>query len=96
MTQMKMPPSTAGFAAGRPLPPELLDGLTDAMMVPPDAPARAVAICQVVEELYASVAWLRPADAADAELASLHHLLEAAQSHQSLVSDGRGRTAPDQ
>lgn len=73
-------PSMPGLV--RPLPPELLDGVLDAVMAMPDATARAEIVLSLVDELYACVAWLQAGDGGAVELASLSNVTDAARAHQ--------------
>ena len=58
---------------------ELIDSLIEAVVLPPDALARAVRVCNLVDELCAAVDWLHGSettlsDAAGIELSSLRQL----------------------
>lgn len=64
------------------LPPELLDGITDAVISSRDSVHRAAVITRLVQEIFDSVAWLRSASQVDPELASLRRLLDEAVAHQ--------------
>jgi len=74
----------------------LVDSLTNAVLAPQDALARAARICNLVDEMCAAVEWLHGStlsDAADIELSSLRQLAAAAHGHQlrmrlSFCSDG--------
>ena len=66
---------------------ELIDSLIEAVVLPPDALARAARVCNLVDELCAALEWLHgsettPSDAAGIELSSLRQLVVAAQDHQ--------------
>ena len=65
---------------------ELIDSLIEAVVLPPDALARAARVCTLVDELCAAVEWLHGSetvsDAAGIELSSLRQLVVAAQDHQ--------------
>ena len=69
------------------LPGELIDSLIEAVVLAPDALARAVRVCNLVDELCAAVEWLHGnettlSDAAGIELCCLRQLVVAAQDHQ--------------
>lgn len=61
---------------------QVLDALVDALMAGASSHARADVVCAVVEELCASVAWLKSAGLSAAESASLQRVLIAAQDHR--------------
>lgn len=66
---------------------ELIDSLIEAVVLPPDALARAARVCNVVDELCAAVEWLHGSettlsDAAGIELFSIRQLVVAAHDHQ--------------
>lgn len=66
---------------------ELIDSLIEAVVLPPDALARAARVCTLVDELCAAVEWLHSSettlsDAAGIELSSLRQLVVAAHDHQ--------------
>lgn len=73
----------------RALPAELLDGITDAVVSAPDSQARAEVIGGLVEEIYASVAWLSTEPHCE-ELVSLQRLLHETDAHRErLKQSGR-------
>ena len=66
---------------------ELIDSLIEAVVLPPDALARAARVCNLVDELCAALEWLHGSetilsDTAGIELSSLRQLVAAAQDHQ--------------
>ncbi|MET0695749.1 MAG: hypothetical protein ABWX96_16005 [Propionibacteriaceae bacterium] len=60
----------------------LVDGITDAVASPPDAQARAEAVCGLVREIYETMEWVHGANPESYELASLRGLVAAALEHQ--------------
>jgi hypothetical protein len=61
---------------------EVIDALAEAVLSPPDPLARAVAIGNVVRELYDTLQWLHGADGGNEEVRSLLRVVEEAQQHQ--------------
>lgn len=61
---------------------EVIDALAEAVLAPPDPLARAVAIGNVVRELYDTLHWLHGADVGNEEVRSLLRVVEEAQQHQ--------------
>ena len=56
--------SRAPAGAGSQLSGELVDALNEALAVPPDRAARSVAIVRLIEEMHATLQWLRGSAAA--------------------------------
>jgi hypothetical protein len=66
---------------------ELVDALIEAVVLPSDPRARSVVICSLVQEMCASVEWLRGSDiglgrATEAEVSSIRRLGSAAHDHR--------------
>jgi hypothetical protein len=81
------------------LPGELIDSLIEAVVLAPDAQARAVRVCNLVDELCAAMKWLHGnettlSDAAGIELRSLRQLVVAAQDHQQRMRTSFGADGP--
>lgn len=73
-----------------PLTVEVIDGICEAVLVSPHPRGRSDTICNIVEEICETIAWFHGSRASgDQELASLQHLLAAAQAHQQRMDAGR-------
>ena len=57
-----------------------------ALALPPDRAARSVAIVHLIEEMHATLQWLRGSASGNAELASLAQVVAAARAHQDRMS----------
>ena len=68
--------------AGLQLSGEPVDALNEALAVPPDRAAWSVAIVRLIEEMHATLQWLRGSASGNAELASLAQVVAAARAHQ--------------
>ena len=71
------------------LPGALIDQLAEAVTLPPDPRARAVAIARLTAEIFEIVRWLHGSDPDSEELASLYRVLAEAYAHRSRMA---GRT----
>lgn len=69
-----------------PLSPALLDGITDAVISAAHPQARADVVCQLVHEIYESIAWMHVST--DDELVSLRTIVESANAHQERLAAG--------
>ena len=76
----------ARAGAGPQLSGELVDALNEALALPPDRAARSVAIVHLIEEMHATLQWLRGSASGNAELASLAQVVAAARAHQDRMS----------
>jgi len=66
-----------------PLTGELSNGISEAVLVAHQPRGRSDIICNIVEEICETIAWLHgPHAANDHELTSLHHLLAEAHAHR--------------
>ena len=77
---------------------ELSDGISEAVLLSPHPRARSDTICNIVQEICETIAWLNGFKAVnDQELASLHQLLEEAQAHRQRMAAGEvtGATIDD-
>ena len=63
--------SRVSAGAGPLLSGQLVVALNEAMALPPDRVARSVAIVRLIEEMHATLQWLRGSASGNAELASL-------------------------
>lgn len=71
------------MSAGRvDLSSELVDWLTEAVVLPADPQLRAASICAVVEAVVDAVGWRAGDQIGTAELVSVASILQAAQDHQ--------------
>ena len=72
-----------------PLTGELSDGISEAVLLSPHPRDRSDTICNIVQEICETIAWLKGFKAAnDQELASLHRLLEEAHAHRHRMAAG--------
>lgn len=77
------------------LSPELVDWLTEAVVLAGDPQLRADRVCAIVEAVVDAIGWRAGDDAASVELQSISVLLQAARAHQSSMRDAaRATTDP--
>ena len=69
---------------------ELLDGIAEAVTLPPDPHARSAAIGFLIREMYECLDWLHGSAAHDDELRSLRRVVVEAQHHQERMSRRQG------
>ena len=82
MTLVQNPRRVPADPAATVLGGEVIVALAEAVLSPPDPLARAVAIGDVVRELYDTLQWLHSADCGNEEVRSLLRVVEEAQQHQ--------------
>ncbi len=76
-----------------PLTGELSDGICEAVLVSPHPRGRSDTICNIVQEICESIAWLNGSKTVnDQELASLHQLLDEARAHRQRMIVNRQQT----
>jgi len=76
------------MSAGRvELSSELVDWLTEAVVLPDDPQLRAERICAIVEAVVEAVGWRAGYHGETAELVSVSAILDAAQAHQTLMGN---------
>ncbi len=73
---------------------ELIDWLTEAVVLPADGNLRAERICAIVEAIVDAVGWRSDDPGGPAELLSASRILVAAQEHQLLMRTGPMAVAP--
>jgi len=69
---------------------ELLDGIAEAVTLPPDPHARSAAIGFLIREMYECLDWLHGSRAHEDELQSLRRVVAEAQQHQERMSRQHG------
>jgi hypothetical protein len=69
---------------------ELLDGIAEAVLLPPDAQARSAAIGFLIREMYECLDWLHSSATHEDELRSLRRVVVEAQQHQARMSRRQG------
>jgi hypothetical protein len=72
----------------------LIDEISEAVALPPDAHARSAAICSLVREVYETMEWLHGEGVDNEELGSLRRVVAEAQEHQKRMSALRDETGP--
>lgn len=72
---------------------ELIDRLTEAVVLPGDPQLRADRVYAIVEAVVEAVGWRAGEDAASGELQSVSGLLEAAWAHRSRIRDSSSALA---
>jgi hypothetical protein len=69
---------------------ELLDGIAEAVTLPPDPHARSAAIGVLIREMYECLDWLHGSRAHEDELTSLRRVVAEAQQHEERMSRHQG------
>jgi hypothetical protein len=82
MTAVNTVSNSSGVDSHRTLPPELLDGIAEAVATQRDPGSRSAVILGLVTEIYETVQWVGGPDLRPDEMASLAQVLSGAQEHQ--------------